>query len=441
MIINMLEKFKSHIESNLPFLKKGKLLIAISGGIDSVVLTHLLNQLGYSIALAHCNFKLRFEDSDKDELFVKSLADKLQIKSFVNSFDTQEYADDNKLSIQMAARELRYTWFKELIETQGYDYVLTAHQLNDNLETVLINLTRGASLQGLLGIPEINEKIVRPLLPFSRKEIQQFTIDNQISWREDESNQSTKYFRNKIRHKVIPILEELNPNLLDTFNEHNGYLKEESKVLVNQLEKVKKEVCFYDGEVLKIDIEKLKDYNNKKVYLYHILKGCNFPEWANIADLLVAKPGKYVESKTHRLIKDRGFLLLTKKNIHLLDSSWQIPAFTNEISKPISLLFEEVSQTEKNENNIVYVDAEKLQFPLALRKRQDGDIFYPFGMKGKKKLSKYYKDEKLSLLDKENTWLLCNNDNQIIWVVGRRLDNRFRVHKTSNKILKITLNY
>lgn len=436
----MLNEFKNHIESNLPFLKNEKLLIAISGGIDSVVLTHLLHQLNYSIALAHCNFKLRFEDSDKDEVFVKSLAKLLKIPFYSTSFNTAKYAEENSLSTQMAARELRYSWFADLLNKEKYSYVLTAHQLNDNIETVLINLTRGSSLQGLLGIPEVNNRVVRPLLPFSRKQIQQFTIGNQISWREDESNQSTKYFRNKIRHKVIPVLEELNPGLLETFKEHNNYLKDENKVLLEQLEKVKNEVSFYDGDVLKIDIEKLKKHHTIKVYLYHILKGCNFSEWANIADLLEAKPSKYIQSKTHRLIKDRDFLLLTKNTLHLLDKSFKIEANCKEISLPISLSFNEVLQEKKNDLTTVYLDANKITFPLILRKKKDGDIFYPFGMKGKKKLSKYFKDEKLSLVDKENIWLLCNNDDEIIWVVGKRLDNRFKIDTNSVKILKITLN-
>ncbi|MFD0962565.1 tRNA lysidine(34) synthetase TilS [Pseudofulvibacter geojedonensis] len=437
----MLEKFKNHIEQKLPFLKEGNLLIAISGGIDSVVLTHLLHQLNYSIALAHCNFKLRFEDSDKDEVFVKRLAEKLKVKCFTTSFSTQDYANNNNLSIQMAARELRYNWFNELLKQENYQYVLTAHQLNDNVETVLINLTRGANIQGLTGIPEINGNIIRPLLPFSRNEIQQFTIDNQISWREDESNQSTKYFRNKIRHKVIPVLQELNANLLHTFQEHLGYLKEEKEVLEKHLNEVKNDLCFEEENQLKIDIKKLKKYKNFKVYLYHILKGCGFSEWANIADLLDAQAGKYVASKTHRLIKDRGFLLLTKNDILLLDSVYEIPLKTSVISKPISLQFQEVNQLEKNTSSKVFLDKSKLQYPLRLRKRKDGDVFYPFGMKGKKKISKFFKDEKMSLIEKENTWLLCNANDDIIWVVGKRLNSEFVVKQTTDKILKVTLNY
>lgn len=437
----MIEKFKSHIEKKFSFLKKSKLLIAVSGGIDSVVMSHLFHQLGYHMALAHCNFKLRFEHSDKDEAFVQKLADSLKIPCFTTSFSTQAHASNNSISIQMAARELRYNWFNNLLESEGYDYVLTAHQLNDNIETVLINLTRGSSLNGLTGIPEINDQIIRPLLPFSRNEIQQFTIDNQISWREDESNQSTKYFRNKIRHQVVPILSELNNNLLHTFEEHLGYLKAEKEVLDLHMQQVTNSLCIEEDHQLKIDIKKLKKYKNVKVYLHHILKGCNFTEWANIADLLDAQAGKYIASHTHRLIKDRGFLLLTKNDIHLLDQVYEISSKTVEISFPVLLQFNAVAQLQKNSLQTVFVSKDKLQFPLRLRKRKEGDVFYPFGMRGKKKLSKYFKDEKMSLIEKENTWLLCNADDSIIWVIGKRLNSQFAVNDLTDKILKITLNY
>ena len=204
-------------------------MLAISGGIDSVVLAYLLKELNLDFSLAHCNFKLRYDDSDKDAIFVNSLAKKLEVECYSVEFDTVSYAEKNKLSTQMAARELRYNWFDKLLSTHKYNYVLTAHHTNDNIETVLINLTRGCSLQGLVGIPDINGDIVRPLLPFTRSEIEKYTISKNISWREDESNKSSKYFRNKIRHEVIPVLEELNSNVLETFNTHLEYLKSEKK--------------------------------------------------------------------------------------------------------------------------------------------------------------------------------------------------------------------
>ena len=436
----MLEKFKNHIDENLPFLNESKLLLAISGGIDSVILAHLLHKLQVNFALAHCNFKLRFEDSDKDAVFVSNLAEELGVQCHSIVFDTTTYAETHKLSTQMAARDLRYNWFDELMNDEQYDYVLTAHHTNDNIETVLINLTRGSSLNGLVGIPEINGKIVRPLLPFTRDEIEHFTITNNIAWREDESNQSTKYFRNKIRHNVIPVLEELNPSLLETFNAHLSYLKSEKKVLENHFEQVKNEVCVYVGDLMKIDIKKLKYHKEYKAYLHYMLKEFRFTEWLNIEELLDAQSGKYVTSKTHRLIKDRDFLLLEENALHLQDSIVEINEDITQIDTPIGLHFELVEEVNYSLKNSIYVDVDTLVYPLYLRKKKEGDSFFPFGMKGKKKISKYFKDEKLSLTEKENSWLLCNANEAIIWIVGKRADARYSVTKQTKKTLKITLN-
>lgn len=433
----MLEQFKQHINQNLTFLNKSKILIAVSGGIDSVVLTHLCHKLGLHISLAHCNFKLRYEDSDKDAAFVKNLANKLQIQEHHIEFDTTSYSEENNISTQMAARELRYEWFETLINKFKYDCILTAHHANDNIETVLINLTRGASINGLVGIPEINGNIVRPLLPFTRKAIEHFTIAENITWREDESNQSTKYVRNKIRHKVMPVLEELNPGLSETFNTHLSYLKKEHQVLTQHLEQVKKEVCIFDNQ-LKIDIEKLIVYDNVQVYLRHILKAYNFTEWHNIADLCKAQTGKFVQSVSHRLVKNRGYLLLEENKVHLQNTQYNILESTKKLVEPINIEFVDVKEVCSKNKNEIFVDADIVKYPLSLRKKQDGDVFFPFGMSGKKKLSKYFKDEKLSLIDKENCWLLCDATNTIIWVVGMRADKRFSVNKTTNRIVKIT---
>jgi tRNA(Ile)-lysidine synthase len=433
----MLEKFKEHINQNLPFLKESKLLLAISGGIDSVVLAHLLHKLQLDFSLAHCNFKLRYEDSDKDAVFVKNLANKLQIIEHNIEFDTTLYSEEKNISTQMAARKLRYNWFEQLVSDFKYDYILTAHHTNDNIETVLINFSRGASIYGFTGIPEVNKNIVRPLLPFTRVEIEQFTIAQNITWREDESNQSTKYVRNKIRHEIVPVLEELNTNLNATFNSHLKYLKKEGQVLTQHLDTVKKEVCIFD-EQLKIDIKKLLKYDIIDVYLRHILKDCNFTEWQNIADLCTAQSGKFVQSETHRLIKDRDYLLLGENKVHLHNQKFKITKGVSQIEKPIQLEFSNVSDIGKTTMESVFVDADIIKFPLSLRKKEEGDVFFPFGMKGKKKVSKYFKDEKMSLLEKETCWLLCDANNAIVWIVGKRADNRFCISKSTKNILKIT---
>jgi tRNA(Ile)-lysidine synthase len=233
----MLTKFQHHIELNFPYLKEKKLLLAVSGGLDSMVLMHLFQELNYSIGIAHCNFQLRGKESDADENFVKLQAEKFQIPIFSTRFETEKFANTNKLSIQLAARKLRYDWFYQLLEEENYDYLLTAHHLDDQLETFLINLSRGTGIEGLTGIPATNDKIMRPLLPFSREEILAFAEENSLSWREDSSNASTKYLRNKIRHEVIPILKTLNPNFLPTFENTLEHLNQ-ANALVNDASKM-----------------------------------------------------------------------------------------------------------------------------------------------------------------------------------------------------------
>lgn len=435
----MFENFKNHIDKNLSFLKEVKLLIAISGGMDSVVLTHLCSRLNLNVTLAHCNFKLRGEESNADEKFVRQFAKTLKTEIFVQHFDTKSYAQVQKISIQMAARELRYQWFNDLAQQLGAKFILTAHHADDNLETILINLIRGTGLDGLIGIPQINENIVRPLLPFSRADIEKYIKKHNLQWREDASNASTKYVRNKIRHEVVPVLKEINPNLLKNVEQLVENIKDSNQIVIDRMEKVKKKI-FDDSNPfqIKLNISKLKNLNTPKPYLYQLLKDYGFSQWEDIVSLLDAKTGKYVCSATHRLIKNREELILTEIP-NLKDEIIVIPTMFSEVDTPIGTIrFEEVDCIKTINENTIYVDAKKLKFPLKLRKWKEGDWFYPFGLKGKKKLSKFFKDEKFSLVEKENTWLLCSGE-YIVWVVGYRADNRFKVLNNSKKILKITI--
>jgi tRNA(Ile)-lysidine synthase len=434
----MLQKFKEHININFPFLKDKKLLIAISGGVDSVVLAHLFSELNFNISLAHCNFQLREKESDLDEGFVKLLSQKTANQIFTIKFDTEKFASKNKFSTQIAARELRYNWFQEIIKKHGFDYVLTAHHADDNLETFLINLTRGSGLDGFTGIPKINENIVRPLLAFSREEILAYAETNTIDWREDASNATTKYIRNKIRHQVLPVLKEINPNLLETFAKTIENLQESKQIIEDRIADISSEAVNSKYDILKINIEKINQLSNPKAYLYQLLKEYSFTEWNDVSNLLSAQSGKQIFSKTHRLIKDRAFLLLSKNVISNEKELFLIDESQSEITHPIHLNFEVVQQKFTENKQTIYVDKDLLKYPLIVRKWQNGDYLYPLGMQGKKKLSKYFKDEKLSLLEKENTWLLCNSENEIIWVLNYRQDNRFSLKNTSNNILKIT---
>ncbi|MDB4205082.1 tRNA lysidine(34) synthetase TilS [Polaribacter sp.] len=440
----MLQKLSHILQQNFPFLKDKKLLIAISGGIDSVVLTHLLSVLNFNISLAHCNFNLRNTASDLDTVFVKELAEKLQIKCFTTSFQTAKIAKENKKSTQITARNLRYTWFQETLQAHHFDFVLTAHHADDNLETFLINLTRGSGLDGFTGIPEVNGNIIRPLLKFSRNEIESFAKENGILWREDQSNASTKYVRNKIRHKILPVLKEINPSLLETFSKTIEHLKESAQIIDDSIEKISKNVVLKENGIAKFKVDKLQQLSNPKAYLYQLLKTYNFSEFNDIYNLLSAQSGKQVFSKTHVLLKDRDVLILSKRENLSEDQKAQEVTFsisknTAKITTPVHLTLEEVTEQSIQNKNTIYVSKESLKHPLIVRKWENGDYFYPAGMQGKKKLSKYFKDEKLSLLEKQNTWLLCSADDSIIWIIGMRKDNRFKIEtKTSKTYFKIT---
>ncbi len=442
------------MQQSFSFLKGKKLLVASSGGIDSMVLTHLLSKLDYQISLAHCNFHLRGKESDLDETFVVQTAKSIQIPHHIISFDTKEYAKEKNISIQMAARDLRYTWFEKLLQNQDLDFLLTAHHADDNLETFLINFSRGTGLEGLTGIPAINNKIIRTLLPFSRKEIEQYAKENKISWREDQSNKETKYLRNKLRHELIPLLKELNPSLLESFNKTVDHLDGSNQLVKDRIKELKKEIEIKDGENSKFKIQNLELLNNPKAYLYELLKDYGFTQWEDVLSLLHAQTGKQVVSKTHRLLKHREYLIVSPLSIesnqlkkHKIDDSTTNIKINNSLDnkKDLLLNLQQISNDEnhipdiKNTSpNIVIIDKDLLKFPLIVRKWDNGDYFYPFGLQGRKKLSKYFKDEKMSLLEKENIWLLCSK-NEIVWVIGKRLDDRYKITNKTKKILKITL--
>ena len=435
----MLQKFKQHLHQNFPFLEDSKLLIAISGGIDSVVLAHLCSQLNLNFSLCHCNFNLRGQESDDDEAFVTSLAKSIKTPVYTTSFETEKYATKNKVSIQVAARDLRYTWFYKLLDANQYDYVLTAHNTNDNLETFIINLTRGSGLEGFTGIPPVNEKSVRPLLAFSRDEITLFAIKNGIVWREDKSNASVKYVRNKVRHKVIPILKELNPHVLESFQNTIEYLNESQSIINDAVKNITAKVVSYENDVLKISCKEIDKLSNKKAYLYQLLQAYGFTSWNDIVDLISAQPGKQVFSDTHRLLKDRNFLILTTINkSQSIKGPILIDQKVSKITNPIKLTIQNTDDyTSKNKEQII-IDKDLVNYPLSLKKWHHGDAMYPTGMTGSKKISQLFKDNKLSLLDKEKIWILADAKDHIIWVIGLRQDRRYLANKTSKNRLKIS---
>lgn len=435
----MLKKFTNHITTNFPFLQNSRFYIAVSGGIDSMVLVHLFQQLNLQFGLLHCNFKLRGEESEGDMKFIHDYCDENKLQLQIVFFETAAIANERKVSIQLAARDLRYQWFYEQMEENTFQYVATAHHLDDNLETFLINLSRGTGLDGLTGIPAQNDKIIRPLLPFSREEIENYAKENNLKWREDSSNTSDKYLRNKIRHHVVPVLKEINPSFLDSFQKTQNYLKEAQSIVNDGESIIYQEVATEkeDGTIW-FDLKKLLQMPDYGAYLYQWLHQFEFTAWNDIKDLVHAQSGKQVFSEHYVLLKNRDYLILSLRVNELENEIFYIEKNQKDVKIPLNLSICNVSDISNANPNCIFVDEDRLQFPLMIRKWNEGDYFYPFGMKGKKKLSKYFKDEKLSLIDKSNQWILCS-ENQIVWVIGKRQDERFKVETNTTNIVQITL--
>ena len=433
----MFEAFKNHIEINFPHLKNKTSLLACSGGVDSMVLAYLFCKLKLPVVLAHCNFKLRGEASDRDEKLVKDFATSSNIKFISTYFDTIGYINQNKVSLQVGARELRYNWFMKLMKEEQLETVVTAHHADDNLETFLINLSRGTGLDGLTGIPEKTETISRPLLPFSRIEILEFAKQHAISWREDASNKETKYLRNQIRHDLVPLLKNLSPSFLENFRKTQFFLNQSADILNDRLYYLKKKLFSLEEESVKVKVENLLDLHPLEGYLYHLFNEYGFTTTKDLVQLTKSDSGKELQSKTHRLLRDREHLIL-KKIDDAVNKSYLIAEDARLISEPISMKMELVREMQEKECNVLYVDKNSLKYPLEVRHWENGDYFYPFGMKGKKKVSKFFKDEKLSRFKKEKQWLLCS-DNKIVWIVGLRGDDRFKVTDSTKEILKFSL--
>ena len=442
----LLNAFQSHVKQHFPFLTENtKLLATVSGGLDSTVLVHLCIEAGLDIGIAHCNFNLRGDESDADAHFVKELATQFERPFYENSFNTSAYAKKHTISTQMAARDLRYAWFNELVTAEAYEYILTAHHSNDSVETFLINATRGTGIEGLTGIPAISGNVLRLLLPFSRKQIHQYATQNNISWREDSSNASDAYVRNAIRHHVVPALEEIRPDVLERFKDTMAHIQQSASLLETYTKELK-ERYFYPLDSISgpraicLNIEKIKKHTDPKAVLYVLYKEYGFTAWEDVYQLLDAQSGKQLFSDTHRLLKDRTTLQLYpyRKEQEKKTTFYTIPetegTFKDVYGSVTLHNIEELIPTTPHE---IIVDTHTLHFPLTIRRWKEGDYFYPTGMEGKKKLSKYFKDEKLSLVAKENVWLLCDQKG-IVWILGYRADRRYSAQANTKKRLKIT---
>ena len=429
----MKNNFLHYIHEHKLFDTKSKILLAISGGIDSVCLADLLIRSGYNVEFAHCNFKLREEESDQDEIFVSDLANKNKIPFHHISFDTNHYALSNKLSIQMAARELRYEWFEKVRREISADYIAIAHNQNDNIETFFINLINGTGLKGLRAIQNKNNFIVRPLMFASRNQIGEYVKSKSLNFREDSSNKSKKYQRNKVRHELIPLLKQINPSIENTIADEIEIIKNTYSIFKEQVDRVVKEISCQTDDGIKISKNKLIKLELIDTYLYEILNVFGFTDIKSIKNSILSNPGKQFFSKSHRLLIDREFVFIEKieddffKDI-LIDESTLI------LSSPINISFKIFYNDQMDKiKETAYFDYEKLDFPLVIRKWKSGDKFIPSGMKGFKKLSDFFIDNKINRFLKEKTLLLCSNDD-IIWVIGLRIDERYKATSKTKKM-------
>lgn len=444
----MVNKVKKHIQKYKLLTTGAPILLACSGGRDSMFALDILTTLGYTIGVAHCNFKLRGKESDREEEFVKNYCQNLNISFFATPFDTEEYAKFHKVSTQMAARELRYEWLEKIRKENNYHQIVTAHHLNDNAETILINMTNGSGIEGLKGIPPKNGHIVRPFLPVTREEIDTYISERNIPFCDDSSNNSDKYERNFIRHHVINPLKEKKPNFLHAMEQMGKILEEQTLIYKEKIKDYKKKLVKNHIHYDTIQWDLLSKHPAGNTLFYEIMCDYNFSSnqckdiFENLKDAL---SGSQFHSDSHTICKDRNLIFIqpkesTNQKIASFDHLPKQIIFNNFKIKLSTLPINELNI--KTSDKYAYFDLSKIQFPLIIRYWKDGDYFYPFGLKkpksdkpGKKKVAKYFKDEKISVADKELIPLLFSGQ-QLIWLVGNRIDHRFAITEKTQNVLK-----
>lgn len=447
---DLLHLFEENIREKNLFQPADLLLLAVSGGIDSVVLCELCSQAGFNFVIAHCNFQLRGEESERDQRFVEALAQKNKIRLFVKRFDTREHVLKNNTSVQVAARELRYQWFSELAdalkeETRSEVYILTAHHANDNVETVLMNFFKGTGVAGMRGMLSKTDAIVRPLLFAPKQKLMDFAKEMQLAFVEDSSNASDKYYRNYVRNQVLPFIQKIYPgvqaNIISNIDRFC-----EIELLYNQaiMAHKKKLIEVRNNEVY-ISVLKLLKAIPLKTVVFEIIKAYGFTakQTGEVISLLYAETGKFIRSTTHRVLRNRNWLIISPlpqsgSEVIVIDENNKEVIFENgKLTLKIVEVGDEKQQIPVSPA-IACLDIKQLTFPLLLRKWKAGDYFYPLGMKKKKKLSRFFIDQKLSLLEKENIWVVEMNK-KIIWVINNRIDERFKLLPTSKAMLQIEL--
>lgn len=435
----MIQKVNEYIAKHQLLSTTDKVIVGVSGGADSIALLDILSNLGYDCIVAHCNFHLRGEESNEDATFVEFFC-KEHNKTYLRiDFDTENYASENKISIEMAARDLRYNWFENLRQKHNAQAIAIAHHMDDSVETVILNLTRGTGIRGLTGINVKNGYIIRPLLCLSRNDILQYLGENGLSYVTDSTNNEDIYTRNKIRLNIIPLLEAINPSAKKAILRTSSHLQQVENIYQAYIESARKEIVNNNC----ININRLLEYNEPDAVLYEILAeyGFNPSTVKNIFEALENQSGKSFYSDDYRLVKDRDFLIIHTCESPSANDVYTIAEKDIIITDPIRLTVECIAINEdfkidKNPNRL-YLDMDSVKFPLTIRRWQNGDWFIPFGMKGKKKISDYFSDNKFSLFDKENTWILCSGSD-IVWIIGHRSDNRFRISESTKEVLMIT---
>lgn len=436
------EKFENYISKNNLFNKQDKILLALSGGCDSTALFQLLKNLNYKFSAAHCNFNLRNKDSDDDELFVKKLCKNSDIQLFNTSFNTKKFAETNKLSIEDAARKLRYSWFEKIRSQNNFSYILTAHHLDDRIESFFINLTKGTGIKGLRSILPKNNFIVRPLLFAKKEEIENYCINNNIQYRTDQSNYDTYFLRNKFRHEILPVLKKINPKFQDSMVKNFHIYNEFENIYNDYIETKKKFISEVRKNLIYIDLEKLLKSLAPLSLLFEIIRPYGFKSSQcrhilnNINNL---QTGKLFFSKTHRILKDTKYLIIDTLKIEKNEIFYFDKEITHsEIPIKLSFSYSDIIPSEfKTDKDTALVDADRISYPLIIRKYKKGDRFNPFGMKGEKMLSDFFTDNKINLFERENIWILTTKEDEIIWIIGYRTDNKFKINENTKKILQI----